>query len=204
MAVLEEEEFVGLDQTGDRRRARGVRRIDRHRQQERVLERRRLVEARVAERQARHHRIELARRDLLDQRPRDRLAHHDRRVGIALADAAEQARQEIRSDRRDDAETERMAEDLPARAAELLDIAHRGDDAGRTGGDLAAKGGEPGAAGQTVDQPRPERPFEFPDLDRKRRLSDAKCRRGPAEMTVCRQCVEVTELPKGEHRDKEI
>ena len=126
------------------------------------------------------------------------------RIRVTLADTAEQAWQEVRSNRGDDAEAERVAEDLSARAAELLDVAHRGDHRGRTLGDLAAKGGEPSPAGQAVDEPCAKRSLEFSHLHRECRLGHAERRRGTTEMAVGGQCIEVTELAKRKHRDKKV
>ena len=114
----------------------------------------------------------------------------------------QQARQQERRDRRDDAEAQRTGQRFSAGASKIFEVADGSEDVAGARFDLAPQLRQAGAAGTALDQRPAKGRFQITQLHGQRRLGNPGQRRGAAEMTGLGQGTEIAELFEREHADK--
>lgn len=134
---------------------------------------------------------------LLEQPVGQVLRQIEPELRIAPPQGRQAARQQEGADRRDDAETQRAGERLPAHPRRLHQVVHAAQDVLRPLDDRLAEGRHDDPAAGAVDQRRLQQVLQLLDAGAERRLGDVAGLRRPAEMAVARQLHEMPQLPQG-------
>jgi hypothetical protein len=111
-----------------------------------------------------------------------------------LADARHDVRQQIRAERREDAQAQRAGFRIDRAPRDRLDLVDLAQHAARALRDLAADFGEQHLARRALDEGDAELVFELLDLRRQRRLADETRLGGVAEVLVLGEGDEVTQI----------
>ena len=172
----------------------------RHRQQEGFFEQELLMQLIVVDRLREHGRVEAAFAELLQHDLGLLLDEQEFESRKTLADLRHDMRQQVRPERRKDAEPDGAGFRIlgaPRDLADLLDFVQHFARALR---DLATDFGEQHLARRALDERDAELFLELADLRRQRRLADEARGRGAAEMLVFGQRNQISEVSQVHRR----
>ena len=166
----------------------------RYREQEGFLEQEFRVQLVVVDRQREQRGVERAFAQALQQHVALFLDQQQFQLRETLADARHHVRQQVGTERGEDAEAHGAGLGIAAAARDFAQLVDLGDDPPRAFDDFAAHRRQHHLARRAFDQRHAEFVFQFPDLRRQRRLADEAGVRGLAEMAVVGERDEVFQV----------
>ena len=156
----------------------------------------------MLERQREQQDVELPLQQFVGENLRLRFAHVELEIGISIAQQRQQRRQQVRRDRRNNAETERAREKPVCVLRKGDEVAHVAQHPRTARRDLRSLGGELHARSRALDEDQAKVLLKLVDLHGERRLRDRAGVGCAAEMQFAGERIEVAQLLEGHRRHK--